>query len=113
MQRVDPALSQRVHRHQAHPLLRTESRKTFTEVLEPTRLAYNSLIGFVPDQEPCEHLTVIDLTPAADGVRVLMTVEPLHDQAWTDRLLAGRANELENLATFISQRGARGRHPSR
>lgn len=46
----------------------------------------------------------MELTPADDGVRVVMTVEPLHDQTWTDRLLAGRANELDNLATLIAQR---------
>lgn len=35
-----------------------------------------------------------------------MTVELLHDQLWTDRRLAGRANELDNLATVIAQRNA-------
>lgn len=86
--------------------LTTESRKTFTEVAEPTRLAYNSLIDFVPDTEPYEHLTVVDLTPDDDGARVVMAVEPLHDQVWTERLLAGRANELDNLATAIAQRNS-------
>src|SRR5437588_8352109 len=32
--------------------LSTESRKTFTEVSAPSRLAYLSLIDFVPDHEP-------------------------------------------------------------
>jgi hypothetical protein len=31
-----------------------------------------------------------------------MTVEEMHDDVWTERLLAGRANELENLAKVIS-----------
>ena len=84
--------------------LTTESRKTFTEVSEPTRLAYNSLIDFVPDKEPYEHLTVVELTLADDAVRVVMTVEPLHDEVWTERLLAGRANELDNLAAVIARR---------
>jgi hypothetical protein len=30
-----------------------------------------------------------------------MQVEPLHDDVWTERLLAGRANELENLARLV------------
>jgi hypothetical protein len=61
---------------------------------------------FVPDNEPYEHLTIVELTPADDGVRVVMTVGPLHDQVWTDRLLAGRANELDNLATVVAHRNA-------
>ena len=86
--------------------LTTESRKTFTEVDEPTRLAYNSLIDFVPDKEPYEHLTVIDLEPIDNRTRVVMTIEPLHDETWTQRLLAGRTNELDNLAAVLAQRNA-------
>jgi polyhydroxybutyrate depolymerase len=84
--------------------LTTESRKTFTEVSEPTRLAYHSLIDFVHDKEPYEHLTVVELTPAGDGVSVVMTVEPLHDQVWTERLVAGGSNELDNLATVVKRK---------
>lgn len=43
--------------------LSIELRKTFTEVAPPTRLAYLSLIDFVPDHEPYEHLTTIDIEP--------------------------------------------------
>ena len=46
--------------------LSSEFRRTFTEVAPPTRLAYLSRIDFVPDQEPYEHLTVIDIKP--DGI---------------------------------------------
>jgi hypothetical protein len=35
---------------------------------------------------------------------VTMTVEPMHDQVWTERLLAGRTNELDNLARVVEQR---------
>jgi uncharacterized protein YndB with AHSA1/START domain len=84
--------------------LSTESRKTFTEVSPPTRLAYLSLIDFVPDHEPYEHLTVIDITPRGDGTNVLMTVDPMHDEIWTERILAGRNNELDNLQSAIGRR---------
>jgi hypothetical protein len=32
-----------------------------------------------------------------------MTVEPLHDEVWTERMLAGRRNELDNLAALIER----------
>ena len=82
--------------------LTTESRKAFTEVSEPSRLAYTSLVDFVPNVEPYEFLTVVELEPAEQGVRVMMTVEPLHDEVWTERLLAGRRNELDNLARALT-----------
>jgi len=82
--------------------LTTESRKRFTEVTPPTRLAYVSLVDFVPDHEPYEHLTVVDIEPDGSGSRVTMTIEPMHDAEWTGRLVAGRENELENLARVAS-----------
>jgi uncharacterized protein YndB with AHSA1/START domain len=80
-----------------------ESRKTFTEIDEPHRLAYRSLIDFVPDHEAYEQLTVVDLQPNGEGTRVVMQVEPLHDDVWTGRLLDGRRNELENLAKLVAE----------
>ena len=82
--------------------LSTESRKVFTELEQPGRIAYRSIIDFVPDHEPYEQLTVVDLQPTAEGTHVVMQVEEMHDEVWTERLLAGRANELENLARLVS-----------
>jgi len=81
--------------------LATASRKTFTEVDAPTRLAYTSLIDFVPDHAPYEQHTVVVLHPVDGGTLIEMTMEPLHDQVWTERLVAGRANELENLESLL------------
>src|ERR1044072_671019 len=53
----------------------TVSPKTFTEVVPPRRLAYTSLADFIPDVEPYEFLTVIDLTPTQTGTDVVMPVE--------------------------------------
>jgi uncharacterized protein YndB with AHSA1/START domain len=79
-------------------------RKTFTEVAPPTRLAYLSLIDFVPDREPYEHLTTIDIEPAGYRTIVVMTVDPLHDETWTQQHRAHRGNELDNLAAAIRRR---------
>jgi len=83
--------------------LTTEARKTFTEVLPSQRIAYRSLIDFVPGVDPYQELTVVDLTPSGDSVRVVMTMEPLHDEVWTQRLVMGRENELDNLARVIDR----------
>ena len=85
--------------------LSTRSSKTFTEVQEPTRLVYSSLVDFVPDQDPYEFLTVVELAPAGQGTEVTMTMEPLHDPEWTQRLVAGRSNELDNLAAVLGEEG--------
>src|SRR2546430_2942303 len=84
--------------------LTTEARKTFTEVVPSNRIAYRSLIDFVPGVDPYQELTVVDLTPSGDSVAVVMTMEPLHDEVWTQRLAMGRENELGNLARVIDRR---------
>lgn len=84
--------------------LSIELRKTFTEVAPPTRLAYLSLIDFVPDHEPYEHLTTIDIEPAGDRTNVIMTVDPLHDENWAQEYRAHRSNELDNLEAAIRRR---------
>jgi uncharacterized protein YndB with AHSA1/START domain len=84
--------------------LTTRSRKRFTEVAAPKRLAYTSLVDFVPDVPPYEFQTDVDLEPSENGVTVTMMVEEMHDQVWTERLLTGRANELDNLARVIEHR---------
>jgi uncharacterized protein YndB with AHSA1/START domain len=82
--------------------LTTESRKTFTEVIAGERLAYTSLADFIPGVAPYESATAVDLLPGAGTVRVVMTVDPMHDDDWTQRLIAGRNNELDNLATVLA-----------
>ncbi len=84
--------------------LSVEVRKTFTEVVPRTRLAYLSLIDFVPDHEVYEHLTTIDVEAAGDRTRVVMTLDPLHDETWTQQHRAHRANELDNLGTAARRR---------
>ena len=87
---------------QAGMPLSTGSHKEFTEVDEPNRLAYVSLIDFVPGLAPYHHLTVVTLERTATGTDVVMECEPLHDEEWTQRIVAGRTNELDNLERLLS-----------
>src|SRR2546428_9258404 len=64
--------------------LTTESRKTFTELAPPKRIAYLSLADFIPGVKPYEFLTVVDLQP--DGVRAVMTADAMHADEGTQWL---------------------------
>ena len=46
---------------------------------------------------------MVDLQPTDGGTKVVMTIEDMHDEVWTERLVAGRTNELDNLAGVIEQ----------
>ncbi|HEU5025563.1 MAG TPA: SRPBCC domain-containing protein [Spirillospora sp.] len=84
--------------------LTAELLKTFTEVAAPTRLAYLSQVDFVPGTDPYEHLTVIDIEAAGDRTNLVMTIDPLHDEAWTREYRAHRGIELDNLEAAIRRR---------
>jgi uncharacterized protein YndB with AHSA1/START domain len=90
---------------QAGMPLSTTSHKEFTEVVEPARIAYVSLIDFVPGLDPYDHLTVVTLERTATGTDVVMECAPLHDQDWTGRIVAGRTNELDNLERLTAAGG--------
>jgi len=82
--------------------LSTTSNKTFTEVEPVRRLAYSTLADFIPGVEPYEFRTEVELRPADDGgTQVIMTADAMHDEEWTGRLAAGRANEMDNLAAVV------------
>jgi uncharacterized protein YndB with AHSA1/START domain len=82
--------------------LTTHARKRFTEVEPGRRLVYVSQVDFVPGGEPYDHVTTVEFSPQTNGVRVVMTIEPMHDDDWTQRLVAGRENELDNLGRLIT-----------
>src|SRR5437016_8011814 len=75
--------------------LTTEARKTFRELTQPTHIAYRSLIDFVPDVDPYQELTVVDLTPTGAGVRVVLPMDPPHDEVWPTRRVRGRKTGLD------------------
>jgi uncharacterized protein YndB with AHSA1/START domain len=81
--------------------LATTSYKTFIEIDPNKKISYNSLVDFVPGKEPYDFLTVVSLEPIDEGTKVVMEMQPLHDEEWTGRLVAGRQNELNNLAKVV------------
>ncbi len=63
---------------QAGMPLTQECRITFTEVAPPRRLAYVHLADFIPGVDPYDVATVVELQLTADGVRMILTFDPMH-----------------------------------
>ena len=89
---------------QAGMPITTEHRLTFTEVDPPRRLAYRDLADFIPDVEPYQVNTVVELREAEDGVRMTLTFDAMHDDRWTQLAKLGRESELERLARVLAAR---------
>ena len=89
---------------QAGMPLTQECRITFTEVAPPRRLAYVHLADFIPGVEPYDVATVVELQAVSDGVRLLLTIDAMHNDEWTDRAVMGWKSELGKLEEVLSRR---------
>jgi hypothetical protein len=63
-------------------MTKTEARVTYTEVAPQRRLAYEQLADFIPGVEPYAVATVVELRPSAQGVRMVLTFDAMHDEQW-------------------------------
>jgi uncharacterized protein YndB with AHSA1/START domain len=86
--------------------LTTETRARYTEVDPPRRLAYATSSDFIPNVTPYEVGTVIELHPRAGGVRMILTIDAMHDERWTQLAVMGWEGELGKLAKLIASRAS-------
>jgi uncharacterized protein YndB with AHSA1/START domain len=98
---VATAPAQKEFMQRAGMPLTTESRLTYTEVTPPRRLAYRAWADFIPGVEPYACATLVELYPSADGTRLLLTFDAMHDEGWTRRAVMGHESELAKLAQLL------------
>jgi uncharacterized protein YndB with AHSA1/START domain len=85
----------------------TKTRITYTEVARHVRLAYVNHVDFVPGVTPYESPLSVDFALAPNGVRMIVTLDPMHDETWTQRMVAGWESELGRLERVIAARAKR------
>ena len=85
------------------PLI-TQHRLTYLEVDPPHRLAYKSVADFIPDVEPYEVQTHLELKAIEDGTRMVLTFDSMHDDRWTQLATMGHESELNRLADALAAR---------
>jgi uncharacterized protein YndB with AHSA1/START domain len=80
----------------------TESRLTYAEVVPPRRLAYSQQVDFIPNVKTYDIETTVDLEPAPNGVRMVVTFDAMHDEQWTQMAVMGHEGELRKLETLLT-----------
>jgi uncharacterized protein YndB with AHSA1/START domain len=81
----------------------TPSQVTYAEVVRHRRLAYRSLADFIPGVEPYQVMTTVEFFPEADGVRMVMTFDAMHDEYWTNLAVMGWESELGKLERVLEK----------
>ena len=85
----------------ANMALTTESRLTYTEVTMQKRLAFTQKADFIPGVDPYDVGTMVEFHSAAGGVRMLLTIDAMHDEHWTKMAVMGWESELGKLAKVL------------
>lgn len=86
--------------------LTSEVRLRYAEIIAPRRLAFTQLADFIPGVAPYDVETVVELQADAQGVRMVLTLEAMHDEEWTGRAVMGWESQLGRLAAAVEARGA-------
>ena len=74
-----------------------------SEIAALRRLAYMHLADFIPGVAPYDVATRVELHPTAEGVRMLLTFDAMHDDEWTQRAVMGWESELGKLAKALEK----------
>ena len=74
-----------------------ETRARFTEFQPYERLALTHVVDFVPGVPPYESTTVVEFFPLGDRVRIVVTLDPMHDEQFTRMSTMGFTSQLTKL----------------
>lgn len=80
----------------------TEAKVIYSEVSPPVQLAYKTLADFVPDVAPYEVATLVEFHATANGVKLTITFDAMHDDVWTERARAGHESQLRKLDSLLA-----------
>jgi hypothetical protein len=66
------------------------------------RLAFNHLVDFVPNVPSYEATTTVEFDTDPQGVRMVLTLDAMHDEYWTDMAVKGWESELDKLTKRLT-----------
>jgi uncharacterized protein YndB with AHSA1/START domain len=81
--------------------LTTPSFVTYTEVAPLKRFAFTQLADFIPNVKPYQVAMTVEFDTSPRGVRMLLTLDAMHDEYWTKLAVMGWESELDKLARLL------------
>ncbi len=74
-----------------------ETRGRFAEVRLLERLAITHVIDFLPGVKPYDSTMVVEFFPSGQTVRMVITLDPMHDEEFTKMSTVGMTSQLTKL----------------
>ena len=82
------------------------TRATYKEVSPHTRLAFDCVVDFVRGVEPYETATVVELAARGADTDLVLTIEAMHAEQWTQMAVMGWESELGKLGQALAKKSA-------
>jgi uncharacterized protein YndB with AHSA1/START domain len=82
----------------------TEARLTYREIAPLRRLAYDHVADFVPGVAAYDIATEVRLFTVESGVRMVVTIDAMHDERWTEMAVKGWESQLGKAARVLTAR---------
>jgi uncharacterized protein YndB with AHSA1/START domain len=79
------------------------ARLTYTEVTPRSRLAWMHAADFIPGVKPYDVATVAEFSQDAEGVRLKLHLDRMHDDEWSQRMRQGWEEELGKLERALKR----------
>ena len=70
------------------------------------RLVTTNVVDFIPGVPAYEVGMAVEMEATATGTRLVVTLDAMHDQHWTELAAKGWESQLENLARVVAESGA-------
>ncbi len=74
-----------------------EARARFSELRLHDRLAITTVVDFVPGMKPYESTIVAEFFPSGENVRMVVTLDPMHNEEFTNMQKQGFTSQLSKL----------------
>ena len=74
---------------------------TFTEIVPNKRLAYAHLADFIPGVKPYDVATKVEFQSDGEHARMILTIDAMHSDEWTQRAQMGWESQLSKLTTMF------------
>jgi uncharacterized protein YndB with AHSA1/START domain len=87
---------------QAGMPLTTEAKLTYTAIVPGKSIAYTHRVDFISGVEPYDVRNKVEFFAEGGNVRMVLTLDPMHSDEWTQRAVMGNESQLVKLAGVIA-----------
>jgi uncharacterized protein YndB with AHSA1/START domain len=85
----------------------TEAKLTYTQIVPRQSIAYTHRADFIPGVEPYDIGNTVEFSVRGEMVVMVLTLDPMHSDEWTQRAVMGMESQLAKLARLLGRQGAK------